>query len=146
MIKRELELSDLLRTENIDIIFLTETDTSMLISDETYTIAGYKTVVPEKMSDSELVRIVCLIKEKLLSYIKIRFDLMSSEFPSIWVDYKYEPSSKPMLLAGFCRVWTHDGKKSGQISRIKVFNSQMEKATEYKNSVIVLGDANRTDK
>ena len=45
---REKELIDLLKTENIDFAFLTETDTRSLLNEDSYTVAGYKTVLPIK--------------------------------------------------------------------------------------------------
>ena len=41
LIKREIELTDLLRSENLDTIFLTETDIKGISKDEDYLIQGY---------------------------------------------------------------------------------------------------------
>ena len=59
----------------------------------------------------KLVRIIGLVKENLVPYIKIRTDLMSKEFPSIWIEYKADQNKKSLLMAGFYRVWTKDGEK-----------------------------------
>ena len=101
MLTKEQELADILITEKVDIIFLTETDKRMLINEECYRISGYKTILPHKKENSELVRIVCLIKEEIVPYIKVRSDLMSCEFPSIWLDYNPDLRIKPVKIAGF---------------------------------------------
>ena len=41
LVKRELELINLLNSEDIDIIFLTETDTKALCKESDYKIPGY---------------------------------------------------------------------------------------------------------
>ena len=137
-------MCELLSSEKIDIAFLTETDINSLKNAETYIISGYKTVLPIKKKDCELVRIICLIRESLLPDINIRTDLMSCEFPSIWVDYTSDPNTKPMRIAGFYRVWTQDSVKNTgcQMAAIKVFTSQLEIASENQNNVIIMGDAN----
>ena len=74
-------------TENVDVLFLTETDIKNLVNDESYVIQGYKTILPIISPVSDLVRIVCLVKECFLPRIKLRKDLMSADFPSIWLEY-----------------------------------------------------------
>ena len=49
------------KNENIDIIFLTETDTNSLQKEDGYKIQGYKTVFQERKSDNSKLRIVCLL-------------------------------------------------------------------------------------
>ena len=70
--------------EQIDVAFITETDTKSLRKEENYQIKGYKTIFPNRMSEVSKIRIIAFVKESLASQIKIRSDLMSKEFPSIW--------------------------------------------------------------
>ena len=70
LITKEQELTDILKTEKVDIIFLAETDTRMLINESSYIISGYKTMLPVKAAKSELVRILGLIKESITPYFK----------------------------------------------------------------------------
>ena len=60
------------------------------------------------------------------------------------LEFNQDPRTKSVRIAGFYRVWTQDGKKTTdcQLEAIKVFNSQIDKATDNHNSVLVLGDAN----
>ena len=43
--------------------------------------------------------------------VKIRSDLMSENFPSIWVEVS-ERFNKSTIIAGFYREWSHNGVKS----------------------------------
>ena len=58
---RELELRKLLKTEKIDIMFLTETDSRHLTKETDYTLEGYKTVFPKKELGSLPTRIICIL-------------------------------------------------------------------------------------
>ena len=59
-----------------------------------------------KNSDSK-VRIIALVKINLYSRIKLRQDLMSNDFPSIWLELNNE-KHKSLLIAGFYRQWSHE--------------------------------------
>ena len=61
----------LLNHEKIDIMFLTETDTRNLTNEDSYVIRAYKTILPLKSPDCNLVRMVCRVKENILPSIKI---------------------------------------------------------------------------
>ena len=117
-------------------MFLTETDTRSLSNEETYIIKGYKTILPIIKMNKNLVRIICLVKEVLMPKIKVRLDLMSVEFPSIWLEYQTEPGKKPIIISGFYRVWTKDGDKSSgcQEESIEVFTEQIDKAFKKRTS------------
>ena len=60
----------------------------MLVKEDSYTIPGYKTLQPMKTKEEDLVRIICLVKENLSTKIKLRIDLMTTDFPSIWLEFK----------------------------------------------------------
>ena len=119
LVTREPELRILLKSEDIDVIFLTETDTKNIVNEDSYKIEGYKTILPLKSISNNLTRILCLVKENLVNAITVRADLMNEEFPSIWIEYKQE-RKKSTLLAGFYRVWTQEGDKTHgeQLARI----------------------------
>ena len=93
----------MLNSEKIDIFFITETDTKNINSAEDYQIDGYKTIMP---------LILCLIKNAISNKFKVRLDLMSKEFSSIWIETNEMGNKKTQMFAGFYRVWTHDGKKA----------------------------------
>ena len=42
------------------------TETEALKKEEDYTVAGYKTILPERSNTSNLVRMVCLIKDAII--------------------------------------------------------------------------------
>jgi hypothetical protein len=87
LVKRELEIKELLKREDIDIIFLTETDIK-LSSEDDYQIEGFKTVFQARESQDDVIRLICLIKNKRMSVIRIMDNIMSNSFPSIWLSYE----------------------------------------------------------
>ena len=99
LLTKESELTHLLNNEKIDIMFLTETDSQNLINEDSYVIKGYKSFLPLKNPNINVVRIVCLVKENLLPFIKVRSDLMSEDFPSIWLEYQ------PDLKKAYSLFW-----------------------------------------
>ena len=54
--------------------------------------------------------------------ITIKTNLMSSDFPSIWLEHR-DARSHPTLIAGFYREWTRNGLNSveSQIERMEIF-------------------------
>ena len=97
----------------------------------------------KRKSEEEKVRVVYVFKEELSSKIKVREDLMSIEFPSIWLEVK-QNTGKNLLVCGYYREWSKNGKKTEkeQVESIKVLVEQMEKATNEKKTVVMLGDMN----
>ena len=65
LIVRDLELRNILKEENINVIFLTETDSKVLKNEERYLINGYKTVFQERKTAQSKLRIVCLVKNSV---------------------------------------------------------------------------------
>ena len=55
LVTRELELKHILKEENIDVIFLTETDTKAITSSSNYQIEGYTTLLPDINEDNKTV-------------------------------------------------------------------------------------------
>ena len=62
--KRELEIIDLLNKENINIMFLTETDQPKNVPMD-LKIKGYKTLLLKTKMPEDKVRIVALVNEKV---------------------------------------------------------------------------------
>ena len=78
--------------------------------------------------------------------VKTRFDLMSDEISSIWVEVGL-PNSKRFLICQVYREWQklgHTGSDTvtEQLKRWNIFISQWEKALETDKEVIVFGDIN----
>ena len=65
------------------------------------------------------------------------------KFPSIWIEETRE-HEKNLLIGGFYREWSHEGRKSSeiQLEAIKIFCSQIEKASSEGKNIIIQGDAN----
>ena len=63
LIKREKEIEEMLREHQLDILFLVETDTNMIMSEKDYKLKGYKTIFQNKKEGTEKTRIIALCKE-----------------------------------------------------------------------------------
>ena len=105
--------STLLTEHNLGVLFLVETDTNSIIEEKYYKIIGYNTIIlqaKEKITDK--TKIVCLINSEKVEKqeIKLRPDLMSSKFPSIWIEIERE-YERNILACGFYREWSIDGQK-----------------------------------
>ena len=98
LVKRELEIKELLNKEKINILFLTETDI-ILCNTEDYKIEGFTTIFQKRESENEKIRIVALIKEDVESQISVKESLMSTDVPSIWLELKAE-HSVPFVICG----------------------------------------------
>ena len=75
----------LMKKENLEVTFMVETDSISIKKPEDYQIEGYKTVLPLG-GTNEKVRVMGMIKNQLCIEMKVREDLMSTEFPSIWIE------------------------------------------------------------
>ena len=69
-------------------MFLTETDTKAVMKETDYQIAGYDTILPLRNKSSNHIRIIALVKQKIKNLVEVRTDLMSEDFPSIWLEIK----------------------------------------------------------
>ena len=124
-------------------MFLVETDTKMIRTPEEYKLEGFITILQQKDEQDENLRIIALIEEELSKNVKIREDLMSTEFPSIWIEVR-KKNEKGILIGGFYREWTHKGNKSeeDQLRNIEILTEQIERATNENKELLLLGDAN----
>ena len=84
LITKENELILLLTTEDIDVIFLTETDTNMQNAKD-FHVKGYTTRTQLCGETNQTIRILALTKDNCGVDIVTREDLMSEDFPSIWL-------------------------------------------------------------
>ena len=140
---REQELKEIIKSSSLNIIFLTETDTTWVNSDTDYKINGFKTIVQLKKSESDVTRILCLVDESLANQVLIRNDLSSNDFPSLWIEVE-NTTGKNIICGGFYREWAPGGDNSipAQTKSMQVFTSQIEKAAAENKSIIITGDAN----
>ena len=143
LIIREQELKDIVKSNALNIIFLTETDTNAVNTDKDFKIPGFKTIVQLKKNESLPTRIIGLIDESMASRVIIRNDLASTEFPSLWVEIE-NSSGKNVICGGFYREWAPGGDASipAQIEAMQIFTGQIERATTEKKVIVITGDAN----
>ena len=100
---------------------------------------GYVTVLQQREKPEDMVRVMALIREDTSKEVKVREDLMSEKFPSIWIE-----AEKGLLVCGFYREWTRNGIKSEeeQLRNLETLKGQMERATEERKEIIMMGDGN----
>ena len=104
---------------------------------------GYQTVLQKTDQNTEKIRIIGLVKEEMRNITKVRNDLMTKDFPSIWLEIT-RSKQKNLLICSFYLEWTRNGNNSEnkQSVRLKILINQMEQATNKKKTIILLGDAN----
>ena len=102
---------EILKNENIDIIFLLETDTKNLAIEADFQIEGYKTIFYKRKEQIDNLRIISLIKEEVAGSITILYKIMNEEIPSIWLEFKDQDQTK-IAIGSFYREWTHNGIKT----------------------------------
>ena len=144
LVKRELEIIDLINSNNLAVLFLVETDSHLINEKKDFGINGFETAFHKKRQSNEKTRMICLFKTKVNStQIKLREDLMSNSFPSIWLETTNE-QNQSRLICGFYREWSNEGLLSteAQVAAIKILTNQIENADLEKKSIIVMGDAN----
>ena len=142
LIKRENEILEIITSQNIDILFLTETDTKRSNA-EKFVIKGFNTVVQKVSKEDDVVRIVALIRENAGLEFKVRDDLMSVSFPSIWLEIQ-DKNKSSTLLGGFYRQWSCNGIRSKklQVEEMQIFCEQINAGCTPKSKTIIMGDAN----
>ena len=143
LVIREPELKQMISAHSLNIIFLVETDTCAVNEEKDYRIPGFKTLVQNKKETTTPTRIICLVDECMKNMTKIRMDLTTKEFPSLWVEVE-NPAGKNINCGGFYREWAPGGDKTvhAQVEAMKSFTNQIERAVSEDKTVVVLGDAN----
>ena len=142
LLSKENELVNLLQSEELDVIVLTETDTKK-INAQDYKISGYTTHVQSVEGDEDMVRVMALTKDNCGVDFELRTHLMSALFPSIWIEIKEKNGSKT-LLGGFYRQWSMEGKLTvpEQVNQMELFSQQIREAANSQEKIIITGDAN----
>ena len=143
LIGKEKEIVNIIQSNKIKIMFLVEVDSRTLNEEKDFRVENYRTIIQKKEKYNDPTRIIALVHDSISQTIKIREDLMSEGFPSIWIEIKNE-NEKNVLIGGFYREWTRHGDSSQrrQIESIRILTTQIEKAAEESKSLLILGDAN----
>ena len=133
---KELALSHLLSSNNVDIAIITESELSEA-SAAAFSSKGYTTLLP-KTSPGSKVRVLALVKTQLATKMnaKLRPDLMSEEGLTVWVEFALPKES--LLVGGVYRQWSGTNEK---IDLDKIID-QCKAATTSNKNVTVLGDFN----
>ena len=123
--KRELEIIDLINTNDLTILFLVETDSYQINEKKDFELVGFETLFHKKKISTDKTRLICLTKANVNSNnIKIREDLMSDSFPSIWIEITNANLNQSRLVCGFYREWSNDGLLSTE-AQLKLYVLEM---------------------
>ena len=108
-----------------------------------YKIRGFSTLLPIVEDEQDMVRIIAIVRDELGLDFQLREDLMSADFPSIWVEVTDIQKSK-IILGGFYRQWSNKGVRSTtiQVEEMAEFCNQINKTNSSNSKVIIMGDAN----
>ena len=111
-------------------------------------IQDYDLILSKTINNDQLQvsRVVCYKHQSMVG--KVRDDLMSDEFSSIWLELGL-PGKKKFLVCQLYREWQYLGQADDvsksipeQMARWCIFLDQWEKALATEKEVIVLGDFN----
>jgi retron-type reverse transcriptase len=95
------------------------------------TIEGFKTITTLRSNPLQKVRLLALVRNNLFDQVKVRPDLMSEDFPSIWIELN------GLLVCSFYREWINP-----QAEKLDILLSQIKKASSSKKNLLVMGDCN----
>jgi hypothetical protein len=126
---KEAEITNIAKNHDLDIFTIIEAD--IVYQSDPPTIEGYKAVPTLRSDPLQKVRVLTLVKETLFSRVKVRTDLMSENFASVWLQIN------GLLMCQFYREWTKH-----QDEKLDIFLSQIHSANSSKKSFIVMGDCN----
>ena len=143
LIIREQELKDIITQNELNIVFLVETDSTAISTEADFKIQGFKTIVQNKKDAAALTRIICLVDEKMTDEIIIRMDLTSCDFPSLWIEVENSVGVNT-ICGGLYREWSPGGDNTieAQVTAMEVFTEQIERATAENKALLIMGDAN----
>ena len=80
----------MLDSEDIDILFLTETDTKSIVKEKNYQIEGFTTVLQIRKDENSYLRIIALVKNHIWKDSVVRRDLMTDTFESLFLGFSKE--------------------------------------------------------
>ena len=142
------EIETVVSNHEPHIFGISETSFHSFHSIEDAKIGGYQIYFAKTLQNPNLnaSRVSVLIHNDIQS--KIREDLMSDKFSSIWVEIGHH-NSKKILVCNLYREWRYlnqqndeSRSKQAQYERWQIFISQWEKALNENKEVVVLGDVN----
>ena len=87
-----------------------------------YLIEGYKTIFHLRASKNDKIRTVALVSNEVSKNIKVKKEVMSEDFPSIWLEMSAS-NSNPICVAGFYRQWSHKGDKTKRLTSVLIIPS-----------------------
>ena len=132
--KHEHEITELLHNEQLDILFLTETDSYLI--DEEFKILNFKAITHNKSSQRQKTRILALVNDNIWNDIKKRDDLDISNYPIINIETKLK-NNKKIIITGLYRQWGNN--QENEMDQIcMIFDKIGDETLDH----IIIGDIN----
>ena len=107
---------------------LVETDTKVIMSNQDYRIPGYETILQLVDEKNKNVRIMALVKNSVNQDITIRKELMSPNFPSIWIQVNILNFQEKTIHTANCliRPWLMPFKLTVQVTLVVVLKHNID--------------------
>ncbi len=141
IIKKLTQIEHFIHENCIDILALQETDLMHYNDKNPISIAGFTCTSNLVQNPSQKTRMLILIKKGI--NIRVRNDLMTTDFCSIWIDIN---AKKKITFGAFYREWDdgkHDKSLTYQRQKLGNFLSQIRNASTTRGgNVVILGDMN----
>ena len=144
------EIEQLVSTNSPHILGISEANFKRFHDIEDVQLPEYDLILSKTMANDQLQvsRVVCYMHQSLVG--KVREDLMSDQFSSIWLEIGL-PGKRKILVCQLYRDWRylgqpdrgeHSNSSQEQMRRWVIFIDQWEQALGTGKEVIVLGDCN----
>ena len=131
------EIQNFLENEQIHIAALLEIDLRNVCEKNPPAMEGFSTLLPLALNK---VRLAVFVKTELMSKLKIRRDLMTTEIPTIWLELT---GHRKVMICAVYREWSpKDGSSAAASEAMDSLCSQIRKAATLSKNIIVMGDIN----
>ena len=145
-----LEIEQVVSEIKPHILGISEANLKMIREIGEVQLPGYDLILSKTMENEQLQvsRVVCYLHQSLVG--RVRDDLMSDQFSSIWLEIGLPGKSK-ILVCQLYRDWrylgqpdrgAHSHTSQEQLRRWNIFINQWEQALATGKEVVVLGDFN----
>ena len=145
-----MEIEQVVSTNHPHLLGISEANLKRVHDIEDVQLPEYDLILSKTMDNDQLQvsRVVCYMHQSLVG--KVREDLMSDQFSSIWLEIGLPGKSK-ILVCQLYREWrylgqpdrgAHSHTAQEQMRRWIIFIDQWEQALATGKEVIVLGDCN----
>ena len=132
--KHETEIEKLLVEENIDIMFLSETDNRYI--DTEFKMLNYKAFIHHKQNENDKTRLLALVKSDIENSVTQRNNLEIENYPIIYLEVTLQ-NGKKLIVGAVYRQW---GKN--QQEEMNELTKSIDNAGDENKEMVILSDMN----